>query len=76
MTDAAGLTCSAALAVTLVYHHAFLADIGSVIAAEMCIRDRKIIDTGIQNKGVEHIMPSKIKGDEYRDCLLYTSRCV
>lgn len=32
---------------------------------------QKIIDTGIQNKGVEHIMPSKIKGDEYREAQIF-----
>lgn len=32
---------------------------------------QKIIDTGIQNKGIEHIMPSKIKGDEYREAQIF-----
>ena len=32
---------------------------------------QKIIDTGIQNKGVEHIMPSKVKGDEYREAQIF-----
>ena len=32
---------------------------------------QKIIDTGIQNKGVEHIMPSKVKGNEYREAQIF-----
>ena len=32
---------------------------------------QKIIDTGIQNKGVEHIMPSKVKGDEYSEAQIF-----
>lgn len=32
---------------------------------------QKIIDTGIQNKGIEHIMPSEIKGDEYREAQIF-----
>lgn len=32
---------------------------------------QKIIDTGIQNKGVEHIMPSKVKRDEYREAQIF-----
>ena len=32
---------------------------------------QKIIDTGIQNKGIEHIIPSKVTEDEYREAQIF-----
>ncbi len=32
---------------------------------------QKLIDTGIQNKGIEHILPSKVTEDEYSEAQIF-----
>lgn len=32
---------------------------------------QKLIDTGIQNKGIEHILPSKVTADEYSEAQIF-----
>lgn len=32
-----------------------------------------IIDTGIQNRGVEHILPTKVKQQEYNEAQMFMS---
>ena len=34
----------------------------------------EIIDTGIQNKGIEHVLPLKIKEDEFQKVQLFMSK--